>query len=132
MSKDRVELARRLIELFNAGDREGLKEIAADDAEIVPMRAALEGTVYRGPNALDDFWAAIDESWETVQMDIDELTEHGERVLAVGRLRGRARETGMELGSPMGWVAAFRGDRIASIRTYASVAEARESLELDA
>lgn len=132
MSTDRVELARRLIELFNAGDREGLKEIATDDAEIVPMRAALEGTVYRGPNALDDFWAAIDESWETVQMDINELTEHGERVLAVGRLRGRARETGMELGSPMGWVATFSGDRIASIRTYASVAEAREALELDA
>jgi len=130
MATDKVELARRLIELFNAGDREGLREITVADAEIVPLRAALEGTVYRGPDALDQFWAAIDESWEAVQMDIDELTEHGERVLAVGRLRGRARATGMEVDSPMGWVTTFREGKVASIRTYPSVAEARDAAEL--
>jgi ketosteroid isomerase-like protein len=130
MPEKRVELARRLIELFNRGDREGLKEITIDDAEIVPMRAALEGTVYRGPNALDDFWAAIDESWETVQMVIDEISEHGNRVLAVGRLRGRARRTGMELDSPMAWVATFDEGKVASMRTYVSVAEAREAADL--
>jgi ketosteroid isomerase-like protein len=130
MPEERVELARRLIELFNRGDREGLKEITIDDAEIVPMRAALEGTVYRGPNALDDFWAAIDESWETVQMVIDEISEHGNRVLAVGRLRGRARQTGMELDSPMAWVATFDEGKVASMRTYVSVAEAREAADL--
>jgi len=130
MPGESVELARQLIELFNAGDREGLKRITVDDPEIVPMRAALEGTVYRGRTALDDFWAAIDESWETVEMDIDEITEHGDRVLAVGRLRGRARETGMELESPMGWVAAVRDGKVASIRTYPSVAGAREAAEL--
>lgn len=130
MPEERVELARRLIELFNRGDREGLKEITIDDAEIVPMRAALEGTVYRGPNALDDFWAAIDESWETVQMVIDEISEHGNRVLAVGRLRGRARRTGMELDSPMAWVATFDEGQVASMRTYVSVAEAREAADL--
>jgi ketosteroid isomerase-like protein len=132
MPKERVELARRLIELFNARDLVGLKEITVEDAEIVPMRAALEGTVYRGPTAIDDFSAAIDESWETVQMEVDELSEHGDRVLAVGRLRGRARRTGMELDSPMGWVATFEGEKIASIRTYTSVAEAREAAELGA
>jgi ketosteroid isomerase-like protein len=130
MPEERVEVARQLIELFNRGDREGLKEIITDDAEIVPLRAALEGTVYRGPNALDDFWAAIDESWETVEMDIDEISEHGDRVLAVGRLRGRARETGMELDSPMAWVATFDEGKVASIRTYVNVAEAREAAEM--
>jgi hypothetical protein len=79
MATDRVELGRRLIELFNAHDLDGLKEITVENAEIVPMRAALEGTVYRGPTAIDDFWAAIDESWETVQMDIDEISKHAER-----------------------------------------------------
>jgi ketosteroid isomerase-like protein len=130
MPEERVALARRLIELFNRHDREGLEQIiTTEDAEIVPLRAALEGTIYRGPTAVADFWAAIDESWETVHIDSHEITAHGDRVLIVGRLRGRARQTGMELDSPMGWVMTFDGDKVAGMRTYVSVAEAREAAE---
>ena len=130
MPEERVELARRLIELFNAGEREELKRITAEDAEIVPLRAALEGTVYRGPDALDQFWAAIDESWETVRMDPDEIMQRGERVLVVGRLQGRARQSGMDVDSPMAWVMTFENGKVASVRTYVSVAAAREAAEL--
>ena len=35
----------------------------------------------------------------------------------------------MEVDSPMGWVARFGEGRIASIRTYVSVADAREAAE---
>ena len=128
MPDERVALARRLIELFNRRDIAGIKEITVEDAEIVPMRAALEGTVFRGPTAVDDFFAASDDSWEEVQMYIDELSEHGDRVLAIGRLRGRARGTGMEIDSLMGWVVAFGEGKIASVRTYVSVADAREAV----
>jgi ketosteroid isomerase-like protein len=130
MPEERVELARRLIELFNAGKREALKRITAEDAEIVPLRAALEGTVYRGPDALDQFWAAIDESWETVRMDPDEIMQRGERVLVVGRLQGRGRQSGMDVDSPMAWVMTFENGKVASVRTYVSVAAAREAAEL--
>ena len=125
---ERVALVRRMVELFNSGDRAGLKRMTVEDAEIVPMRAALEGTVYRGPDALDRFWTAIDESWEVVQMQADEITERGDLVLVVGRLRGRARETRMELDAPMAWVMAFEEDKVASVRTYASVDEARDAV----
>src|SRR5436190_1759344 len=118
MPEERVELTRRLVELFNRRDVEGLKEITVADAEIVPMRAALEGTVYRGPTAVEEFFAASDESWEELRMYVDEVSAHGGRVLAIGRLRGRARETGMEVDSPMGWVVTFGEGRIASVRTY--------------
>ena len=130
MPEERVELARRLIELFNAGEREELKRITAEDAEIVPLRAALEGTVYRGPDALDQFWTAIDESWETVRMDPDEIMQRGERGLVVGRLQGRGRESGMDVDSPMAWVMTFENGKVASVRTYVSVAAAREAAEL--
>jgi ketosteroid isomerase-like protein len=129
MSEERVELTRRLVELFNRHDVEGIKEITVEDAEIVPMRAALEGTVFRGPTAVEDFFAASDESWEELRMYVDEVGQHGGRVLAIGRLRGRARETGMEVDSPMGWVVTFGEGRIASVRTYVSVAEAREAAD---
>ena len=130
MPEERLELARRLIELFNRRDLDALNRISTAEVEIVPLRAALEGTIYRGRDAIDEFSAALEESWESVEMDIDEITLHDDRALAVGRLRGRARATGVEVDSPMGWVVTFDGGKVASVRTYPSVAEARDAAEL--
>ena len=41
---------------FNSGNRDALAAVTAPNAEIVPMRAALEGTVFSGENAFTDFW----------------------------------------------------------------------------
>jgi ketosteroid isomerase-like protein len=48
MSRENVEIVRAALDAFNRRDREGFGAILAEDAEIVPVRAALEGTVYRG------------------------------------------------------------------------------------
>ena len=50
MSDENVEIMRAAIEAFNRRDGEGFGALLARDAEIVPVRAALEGTVYRGPD----------------------------------------------------------------------------------
>jgi len=46
-----MEIARLMGEYFNRGDREAFQRLFAPDAEIIPLRAALEGTVYRGPSS---------------------------------------------------------------------------------
>jgi hypothetical protein len=51
MSQENVELARRIVEWFNARDLDALQAHSTDDLEIVPLRAAIEHTVYRGPGA---------------------------------------------------------------------------------
>ena len=55
MSQENVELARRMIAWFNARDAEAAQAHSTDDVEIVPLRAAMEGTVYRGPEAFAAF-----------------------------------------------------------------------------
>ena len=127
MSEGNVDLARRALELFNSGDRDALAAVTAPNAEIVPMRAALEGTVFSGETAFAEFWEAIDDTWEYTHIDAEEILDCGEKVLIVGRLRGRTRSTEVEVDSPMGWVLAFDGDKVASLRTYTDIAEAREA-----
>ena len=61
MSQENVEFAHRLVEWFNAGDAEALQAHSTDDVEIVPLRAEIEDTVYRGPAAAA-FAADSDES----------------------------------------------------------------------
>ncbi len=51
MSRENIELTRRMIEWANAWDEEAAQAHPTDDVEIVPLRAAMEGTAYRGPEA---------------------------------------------------------------------------------
>jgi ketosteroid isomerase-like protein len=131
MAQDNVEITRRALGHFNSGDREALRELTAESAEIVPLRAALEGTVYRGESAFDEFWAAVDESWEFVRIEAEEIVDRGDRVLIVGRLQGRARGTEVDVDSPMAWVMTINDQqKMTSMRNYIDIAQARRDAGL--
>ena len=51
MSQENVERMRGAMVAFNQRDGAALDGFLATDAEIVPVRAALEGTTYRGRDA---------------------------------------------------------------------------------
>jgi hypothetical protein len=51
MSRKNVEVGREVMEAFNQRDGAGFAAFLAVDAQIVPVRAALEATVYRGSDA---------------------------------------------------------------------------------
>jgi ketosteroid isomerase-like protein len=118
------------MEAFNSGDRDELAALTAPNVEIVPMRAALEGTVFSGANAVAEFWKAMDETWEETLIEGEEFDRRGQRVLITGRLRGRAKGTDVEVDSPMAWVLTFEEDKVSSLRTYTNLAEAREAVGL--
>ena len=48
MSEANVEAMRMAMDAFNRRDGEQFDALLTADAEIVPVRAALEGTTYRG------------------------------------------------------------------------------------
>jgi hypothetical protein len=52
MSQENVETMRAVIEAFNRREGTEFGAFLADDAEIVPIRAAVEGTTYRGDTPL--------------------------------------------------------------------------------
>ena len=91
MSEENVERMRAALDAVNLRDVEALTALLAKDAEIVPMRAALEGTVFRGPDAVAQWYAALDESWEEMEGKIESVRDLGDRVLVLGRLQGRGR-----------------------------------------
>jgi ketosteroid isomerase-like protein len=131
MSGDLVEIARRAMERFNAGDRDGLAALTAPNVEIVPMRAALERTVFSGENAVAEFWEAMDETWEETLIVGEEFDQRGDRVLITGHLRGRAKGTEVDVDSPMAWVLTFEGGKVSQLRTYTDIAEGRRAIGLD-
>jgi ketosteroid isomerase-like protein len=94
------------------------------------VRAAVEGTVYRGSDAAAQYCAAVDESWTNLEWEIEAIRDGGEWALALGRIRGAGRNSGAAIDAHAGWVARFRDGLITSFRTYADRSDALKAVGL--
>ena len=107
MSQENVEIVRAAIDAFNRRDGEGFDALLAEDVEIVPVRAALEDAVYRGSDAASQYCAAVEESWEDLRWDIEEIRDGESWVLVLDRIRGRGRGSGVVIDARGGWLCRF-------------------------
>ena len=129
MSRENVEVMRAVMDAFNRRDVEALGALLAPDAEIVPMRAALESnSAYRGPNAAADWYAAVEEAWVNLSADFEGTREVGDRVLGFGRIRGRGRGSGAAIDVEATAVAHFRAGLITRLQIFTNREEALEAV----
>ena len=94
--------------------------------------AALDlNNVYRGVDAVRQFWQEWFSAWETLHFDY-ELLDAGERVVMLLDMRMRGRSTGIEM--PFGkfaWIATFRNGLVVHVNLYMSQSEALEAAGLE-
>jgi ketosteroid isomerase-like protein len=121
---------RTVIEAFNQRDGRKFGAFLAEDAEIIPLTAAVEGTTYRGRDAASLYCAAVDESWEGLRWEIAEVRDGGGWVLALGRIRGRGRGSGVDIDTHGGWLANSRGGVITRFQTFPERSQALEAAGL--
>jgi ketosteroid isomerase-like protein len=119
-----VDIMRAALEAFNARDGAAFDALLDAEAEIVPVRAALEGITFRGPDAASRYCAAVDESWEELKWEVEEIRDLGGSVIALGHIRGRGRDSGIGIDARGAWVSHLRDGRIARFQTYSDRAEA--------
>ena len=82
--------------------------------------------VYRGTDAVRQFWREWLAAWETIRFDYD-LVDAGDRVVMRFDLRMRGRSTGIDL--PFGkiaWVVTFKDGLVVHQKLYMSQSEARK------
>jgi len=115
---------------FNRGDGDAFDRLLTDDAVIVPVRAALEGTVYRGGDAGTQYCSAVSETWDDLRWDAQEIREGDGWILALGHIRGEGHDSGAAIDAKGGWLARFREGRIASFQTFTNRDEALEAAGL--
>jgi ketosteroid isomerase-like protein len=131
VSQENIEIVRAAIEAFNERDGEGFDALLAADAEIVPARAALEGTVYRGSDAASQYCAAVEESWEDLTWDIEEIKDGESWVLALGHIRGRGRGSGAVIDAHGGWLCRLHDGLVTNFRTYPNRDDALKAVGLE-
>jgi ketosteroid isomerase-like protein len=130
MSEENVEIMRKSLEAFNRHDVEALMEFCSPDVELVTLRAAIEGTAYRGPDAWLTAFRDFDESWEDLHYELEEFRTGRDSVLALGTLRGSGRGSGVGVEVDLACLVRFENGLIRSFRSYGDRAEALEAAGL--
>ncbi|MGH2980222.1 MAG: nuclear transport factor 2 family protein [Solirubrobacterales bacterium] len=124
MSAEDVETIRDAIAALNRGDVDGIAAALDPDVELVPLRAVLDGSVYRGHDGMRRWLEDMGEDWTQFELGLEDVRvlDSG-RVLvqATMRLRG---QSGVALSSPAAWLCEMRAGRVSRIRFYADSAAA--------
>ena len=125
MPQDKVEVARRAVDAYNRRDVDGLfAELATPDFEWYPgIVRALGGGGYRGREGVDRFAADTSENWAELQIIVEKFRDLGDRVLVLGRIKGRGKGSGAPVDAPQAMILDFRADRIWRSRVYLDRAE---------
>jgi ketosteroid isomerase-like protein len=128
--ENKIEIAQRATEAIRRRDLDELGELLAPDCEIVPLRAAVERTVFRGPDALKRRFAAQDDVWEGLALETESWRQGSDWVLTFGRLRARGRQSGVPLDVQVAGIYRRRDGLITSVEVYTKRAEALAALGL--
>jgi uncharacterized protein len=132
MPRDKLDVARRVLDAYNRRDIDGLfAELATPDFVWYPaMVRGLDGGSYRGREGVERFNVDHSENWEELQGVAEEFRDLGNRVLVLGRLRGRGKASGVPVDQPFAGIFDFRGDRVWRYRAYFDHAEGLRVAEL--
>jgi hypothetical protein len=102
-------------------------ELDATDAPALDLNH-----IYRGADAVRQFWLEWFSAWETVQYDY-ELLDAGERVVMLLDLKMRGRASGIEMpAGKIAWTTTFRNGLATHVKLHMSQAEALEAAGLSA
>jgi uncharacterized protein len=129
MSQENVETVRSGFDAFNAREVDGLVQLCAEDCQWVPLRAQLEGIVYRGHEGVRQFVDDMDDDWQGFRIDPLEFHDRGERVAVVGRVSARG-QSGVTIDSIAGFVFDLKRGRIWRLTSHSDPDAALEAVGL--
>jgi hypothetical protein len=129
---DPETLARSYVDALNSHELEARAELLFDpNAELVPLRAALEDTVYHGHEGIRQFARDLDESWSETHVETLELEVRGAQVLTISRMRLKGRASGAWTELTVVGAGLMRNGRIRRLALHQMVQDARRELGWD-
>jgi ketosteroid isomerase-like protein len=128
MSRENVEVVRRLIDALDRDDLSAA--LACLDPEVVwiTQPSLIEGT-YQGHEGYERFVADTRDTWDTFELHI-ELRGLGEKVLAWGTISVRGRGSGVEMDVAVGGIFTLREGRVVRWQDFGSEEKALEAVGL--
>jgi ketosteroid isomerase-like protein len=136
MSEENVEVVRRLFAAFRSLDVgnferrfDEVREIVDPEVEwVAAPHSLLASEEYRGYDGVRRFWTQFLSAWDEYGVEVEELIDAGDQVVAVMRLSGRTNE--LEVDEARSSLVTLRNGRVVRIEPFASKDGALEAAGL--
>jgi ketosteroid isomerase-like protein len=135
MSEENVEIVRGFFEsIGRAGETPlGLMQrLAHEDVVYVEDPKWPGGDTYRGQEAVAECWSSYDEVMgEAVTASVTDVRDAGGQIVAIVRVSGRTRESGIPFDHTWGYTCRMEDGRLSYFRAYFNPGEALEAAGLE-
>jgi ketosteroid isomerase-like protein len=126
VSREKVEVVRAIYDAFNSGDTEAILELV-DPAVSVEDRAVIDGATYEGRDGALRFLAFQADAFNAQSVELVELVDTTDEIVAVIRLRGEGPRSGVPLEGRFSHVWEVTGGVVRRLRVYVTKQEALEA-----
>jgi ketosteroid isomerase-like protein len=127
MSEENVEAFKRGNEALNRQDVEAmLKDVDPEVQwqDVFGVMLVGEAKVYRGHQEVRELFRDLFAAFAEIRSEYPEIRDLGDRLVAIGHLWARGKESGAEIESPVASVCEMKNGKVAVIRTYLDPKEA--------
>ena len=94
MSTENVDIVRRLLESFIAGDLKW--DLMSEDVEIRDLDIPDSAGTYRGHDGFNKWMADWDSAFGTTDLSIEQIDDHGDQIVAVINVTAVGSSSGIE------------------------------------
>ena len=129
MSRENVEIVRRVMDAWNQQDIQGILALADPDIEYVSAPAAVEPGTRRGHEGLA---AVARTQWESLpggRQEIDRLEDRGNEVISIGRVSRLLPGSDARIDNPILLSWKFRDGKVIRVEMLGAGPEFPEALE---
>jgi ketosteroid isomerase-like protein len=130
VSRENVELVRRLVLAFNDRDVDAFAQTTTDDFEWSTSVMAVEGEVFHGREGIETYFARVREAWDEFQALMDSWRDLGDRVMISGQMKARGRGSGAPVLAPIDILYDFRDGKISRMSSFLDHDEAMRAAGL--
>jgi ketosteroid isomerase-like protein len=131
MSQENVDRARDFFAAYNARDDKGCDRLLAVGAEVVTVsQSAGISPVTWARGDTNRYFEGLDEAWADLRIEIDDYRDLGDRVLALGRVRGTGKASRAPVEGPFAALFVVRDGLFARVDSYGDRAKALEAAGL--
>jgi ketosteroid isomerase-like protein len=131
MSQENVEIVRRFVDAVRDRRWEDATRQLAPDAELHGTVGGLtEGSAWRGPEQIRDFFEQDAEAWDERRLEAEKFIHAGDCVVVLLHEFRRGKGSGVETETDTAMVYEVRDGRVVGIQGYMDRAQALEAARL--
>jgi ketosteroid isomerase-like protein len=127
MSQENVEIVRRCVELFNRRDVAQAIELLDPDIELDLSRNVFNPDIYRGHAGIERWRSVVEDVWDDFHGVAEELIDAGDKVVAAVTMRGKGKESGVDVKMQVFQVWTLRDSKV--VRLVGGYRDRSEALE---